>query len=198
MQQITFCHASTVFDPSEFIGVYALTYTPASKLAGDTVCAENYTLTSDKTSSIDILDVYYYPGENQVKLTIEAKKTAAGAPCRLTSEDLLDTEGQTADCDETVYLFSENEVSYGTVDISAVSYLKDGVPVGNTTGESGITVVVRWSNTTGEAQQGTITVFDGGAAVASAQYSVDSEGFAEITLDTSAHTFTTQATISIQ
>ncbi len=198
MQQTTICVASTVFDPSEFIGVYALTYTPASELAGDTVCAENYTLTSDKTSRINILDTYYYPGENQVKLIIETKKAAAGAPCRLTSENLLNTEGQTTDCDETVYLFSENEVSYGTVDISAVSYLIGNVPAGNTSGKSGITVVVRLSNTTGVTQQGTVAVFDGGEAVVSAPYSVDSEGFAEITLDASAHTFTTQATINIQ
>ena len=145
-----------------------------------------------------ILDSYYYPGKNQVKLIVKTKKVAAGTPCRLTSENLLDTNGKAADCNETVYLFSEKESVYDAVAVSAVAYLRGNTPVKNTAGQSGIRIVVRINNSTKDSKQGTVTVYDGAELVASAVYSADAESFTEILLDVSEHTFKNQATINIQ
>lgn len=175
--------------------MYAAAYTPQNKLAANTVLPENFTLVSESGEVAAITDAYYYAEENQVKFILEAKNAGAQEIWNLTSTGVLDTEGNTAAAAGELTLFRESEISYGSAQVLAVTFLENGVPTSEVVNKSGIVAVIRISNTTGEAVSGKVRLFDGSSLVEERDCSIESESFTELSIDISEYIFTDEASV---
>ena len=175
--------------------MYATAYTPQAELAASTLLPENFTLTSQSGATAEITEVYYYAEGNQVKLVAEAREGFSCESWTLSGTGLLDVDGNTADITTGIYLFRESEVAYGSFAISAVTYLKDGMPVSNVSGQSGITAAVRLCNTAGVLQNGVLRLYDGENCIAESACSAESESFTEVLLYADGHSFAGEATV---
>lgn len=175
--------------------MYAAAYTPQIKLAANTVFPKNFTLISESGETAAITDAYYYVEDNQVKFILEATNAGAQEIWNLTSTGVLDTEGNSADTAGKLTLFQESEISYGTAQVSAVTFLENGVPTTEVVNKSGIVAVVRISNTTGKAVSGKVKLFDGNSLIAERDCSIESESFAELSIDISEHSFVNEANV---
>ena len=175
--------------------MYAAAYTPQQTLAANTVVPQNFTLVSESGETAAIKDTYYYAEDNQVKLVIEATNAGSQELWNLTSTGVLDTEGNSVNTAGELTLFRESEVSYGSVQVSAVTFLENGVPTSEVANKSGIVAVIRISNTTGDAVSGKVKIFDGASIIAERDCSIESESFAEISIDISEHSFINEANV---
>ena len=172
-------------------------YTPAKTLSASTVTSDKYTLKAD-TVDADVQSATYYPEQNQVKLTVVAALESEDTPFRLSSKGLCDTDGVAADETVTVYLAQEAEVEYNTVAVEVFTFVKDGVPVSDISGKDGISVNIRLANATGEPKCGVIKIYDGNDLCGEASYSVKNDGVTQLTVDTSAHIFSSVDNVTIK
>lgn len=177
--------------------MYAAAYTPQNELAANTVLPQNFTLVSESGETAVITEAYYYAEHNQVKLILDTTNAGTGEMWNLTSTGLLDTEGNSVETSEKVTLFKETEVSYGTAEISSVTFFENGVPTLSTVNKDGIIAVVRIANTTGESVSGMVKLYDGNTLVAECNCSIESESFTEVSIDISEHNFTNEARLSL-
>lgn len=179
----------TAFNEDDVVGVYAAAYTPQAALAAATVLPQSFSLVSQSGAVAKISEAYYYPEANRVKLVATAKAGAARESWQLSSTGVTDTEGATANAAARVYLFGELPIAYGETAVSSFTLLKNGVPVKSAVGQSGLVAAVRICNATGTAQSGYVRIYDGDTQVSAQAFSVQNEGFCEITADVSGHTF---------
>ncbi len=178
--------------------MYAVAYTPKNELSVSSVKPDNFTLTATDKNTVQIDEAFYYTENNQVKLIVHAKDKYRNKLLTLSSSDILDVNGNTADITENVYLFSEEEVAYGTLGISSITYLKDGVPVSTAKGSSGIKAAVRVCNTTGTPKSGTLAIYDGNTFVAESTFSAEGESFTQVLIDTDTYTFIGEPNVIIK
>ena len=172
-------------------------YTPEATLSADSVTYDKYSLYAEDTET-EIRSACYYPGIGKVKLTVQATLASDDTLFNLTSTGLTDIDGEAADESLTVYLVKEDSVDYDTVGIEAYCFVKDGAPVLDISGKSGIMVNVRIANATGTVKQGKVRIYDGSVLCGEASYSIKNEGVEQITVDTSAHEFTGNENITIE
>lgn len=177
------------------IGVYATAYTPQNKLAANTVLPKNFTLVSESGEVAAITEAYYYAENNQVKFIVEATNAGAQELWNLASTGVLDTEGNAANAAGELTLFRESDISYGSVQVSAVTFLEDGVPTLEVVNKSGIVAVIRISNTTGKTVSGKVKLFDGKSLIAEKDCIIESESFDELSIDVSEHSFINEANV---
>lgn len=177
------------------IGVYATAYTPQNKLAASTVLPKNFTLVSESGQVAAITEAYYYAENNQVKFIVETKNAGVQELWNLASTGVLDTEGNAANAAGELTLFRETDISYGSVQVSAVTFLEDGVPTVDVVNKSGLVAVIRISNTTGKAVSGKVRLFDGNSVVAERNCTIESESFEELSIDISEHSFKNEARV---
>ncbi len=175
--------------------MYAAAYTPQIKLAANTILPENFTLESESGEVAAITEAYYYAEDNQIKFVLEATNAGSQELWNLTSTGVLDTEGNSANTAGELTLFQESEISYGSVQISAVTFLENGVPTSKVVNKNGIEAVIRISNTTGTAVSGKVKLFDGNALIAERDCIIESESFAELSIDISEHNFINEANV---
>lgn len=188
---------TTVFDEALLTGVYAAAYTPQNELAANTVLPQNFTLVSESGETAVITEAYYYAEANQVKLILETANAGSEELWNLASTGLLDTEGNQVNTAEGITLFKEAEISYGTAQVSSVTFFENGVPTLSTANKDGIIAVVRIANTTGESVSGMVKLYDGNTLVAECNCSIESESFTEVSIDISEHNFTNEASLSL-
>lgn len=181
----------TVFDTDEIptvAGVYTVVYTPDTTLSADSVKADNFSLFSTATSA-DVKEAYYYPENNQVKLTVFAITTDENAALTLSPCGVRDTEGNDVETESSVYLLEETEIEYGTIGVQSFRFFSDEQAIGDITNRKGVSVLVGVANATGSRKTGKVSVYDGEILCGEADFTVKNEGISWLTVDCTAHTF---------
>lgn len=176
--------------------MYAAAYTPQKELAASTVIPKNFTLMSDSGKTTAITEAYYYAEDNQVKFVLETANSDIYELWNLTSTGVLDTEGNSVDASGKLTLFKESDISYGTAQVSAITFLENGIPTSDLVNKTGIVAIVRIANTTGKMVSGRVELYDGASLVAEANCSIESESFTEVSIDISEHNFTNEARVA--
>lgn len=145
---------------------------------------------NDAVATIPTGDVYYYPGTNQLLICAEEDSVRFPKNVTLTAKNLVDKNGNDASFSAACSLAKLYEVPYGELGLQRVSYEINGTPAANIVGKTGVSVLVRISNSTSKpVNDTTVKVYDGASLVGSGSVNVPASGFAEVLIDTSSHKF---------
>lgn len=169
--------------------MYAVAYTPQSTILSSCIVPENFTLTALNGSDIEVGDVFYYPEQNQILICAEDTQTYRKI-VTVNGSNLTDINGSTANFSIDDTLTRLYDVNYGEIGVSRISYYCGDTPVSGIVGRNGIKVCVRVCNTTAnDANNIPVSLYDGETLVAESEVSVNSEGYAEVTIDCGSHSF---------